>query len=107
MIVAGIIVFAVGMKVTIADVGGTLSDAGRLALCGGLALYLAGNVAFRLRLVRRFTWAPLAGAVVLLALFALGGDLSALWITALAAGAVTAVCAVETLGRADQRPRGV
>jgi low temperature requirement protein LtrA len=96
-IVAGIIVFAVGMKVTIADVGGTLSDAGRLALCGGLALYLAGHVAFRLRLVATVGYAKLAGAAALLALFALGGGLSALWVVALGAAIVAGLCVAETL----------
>jgi low temperature requirement protein LtrA len=95
-IVAGIIVFAVGMKVTIHDVSGTLPDAGRLALCGGLALYLVGNVAFRLRLVRVVSRWLLAAAAGLLVLFAVGSGLSALWVTALAAAVVTASCAVET-----------
>lgn len=99
-IVAGIIVFAVGMKVTIHDVSGTLPDAGRLALCGGLALYLVGNAAFRLRLVGAASWGLLAAAAVLLALVAGGSGLSALSVTALAAVVVTALCAVETrLGR--------
>ncbi len=44
VIVAGIIIFAVGMKSTIHELGEPLSDAARLALCGGLALYLLGNV---------------------------------------------------------------
>jgi low temperature requirement protein LtrA len=95
-IVAGVILFAVGMKVTIADVGATLSDAGRLALCGGIALYLVGNAAFRLRLVRMLGWAPFAGAAAVLVLFAVGGGLTGLWVTALAAVIVGAVCAAET-----------
>src|SRR4029453_2148805 len=66
VIVAGIIVFAVGMKVTIHDLGEPLADAARLALCGGLALYLLGNVAFRLRMVGVVGYAKLAGAVAVL-----------------------------------------
>jgi low temperature requirement protein LtrA len=97
VIVAGIIIFAVGMKVTIHDVGAPLSDPPRLALCGGIALYLLGNVAFRLRLVRTLAYAKLAGAAGLLAVFALGGGLSALWVTALAALVLVALCALETL----------
>jgi low temperature requirement protein LtrA len=95
-IVAGIIVFAVGMKVTIADVRGALPDAARLALAGGLALYLAGNVAFRLRLTGFRSYACLGGIGALLALAALGGNTSALWTTALAAAVVVAVCALES-----------
>jgi len=99
-IVAGIIVFAVGMKVAIGDVAGDLPDAARLALCGGLALYFAGNAAFRLRLVGAVANAQLAGVLGLLAVFSLGGSLSTVWVTALAAAVVVAVCALEaTLDR--------
>ena len=97
VIVAGIIVFAVGVKMTIHDLGEPLSDASRLALCGGIAMYLLGNVAFRLRMVSTVGYAKLAGAVGLLAVFALGGGLSALWVTALATLVLATLCALETL----------
>jgi low temperature requirement protein LtrA len=97
VIVAGIIVFAVGMKVTIHDLGEPLDVPGRLALCGGIALYLLGNVAFRLRMVGAVGYAKLAGAAALLALFGLGSDVSALWVTALATLVVAALCVLETL----------
>jgi low temperature requirement protein LtrA len=94
---AGIIVFAVGMKETIHELGEPLSDPARLALCGGLALYLLGNVAFRLRMVGEVGYAKLAGVVGLLAVFALGGGLSALWVTALATLVLAMLCVLETL----------
>jgi low temperature requirement protein LtrA len=97
VIVAGIIVFAVGIKATIHDLGEPLADAARLALCGGLAMYLLGNVAFRLRMVGTLGYAKLTGAVGLLAVFALGGGLSALWVTALATLVLATLCALETL----------
>lgn len=97
VIVAGIIVFAVGMKVTIHDLGEPLSDPARLALCGGIALYLLGNVAFRLRMVGAVSYAKLAGAVAVLALFVVGGSLSALWVTGLATLVLATLCALETL----------
>jgi low temperature requirement protein LtrA len=97
VIVAGIILFAVGMKVTIHELGEALSDAARLALCGGLAMYLLGNVAFRLRMIGAVGYAKLAGVVGLLAVFALGGGLSALWVTALATLVLAALCTLETL----------
>jgi low temperature requirement protein LtrA len=97
VIVAGIILFAVGMKVSIHDLGEAVSDAARLALCGGLALYLLGNVAFRLRMIGAVSYAKLAGAAGLLAVFALGGGLSALWVMALATLVLAALCALETL----------
>jgi low temperature requirement protein LtrA len=97
VIVAGIIVFAVGMKTTIHDLGEPLTDAARLALCGGIAVYLLGNVAFRLRMVGAVGYAKLAGVVGLLAVFALGGGLSALWLAALATLVLATLCALETL----------
>jgi len=94
-IVAGIIVFAVGMKVAIRDVAGDLPDAARLALCGGLALYFAGNAAFRLRLVGAVANAQLAGVLGAAAVFAFGGGLSTVTVTALATVVVIAVCGLE------------
>ena len=97
LIVGGIIVFAVGMKVAIHDVGTTLPDAARLALCGGLALYFGGNVAFRLRLVGGIGYAKLAGVLGVALVFAFGGGLSSVWVTALATAVVVAVCTLESL----------
>jgi low temperature requirement protein LtrA len=97
VIVAGIIVFAVGMKVTIHDLGEPLADSERLALCGGIALYLLGNVGFRLRMVGAVGYGKLAGAAGLVALFGLGSDLSALWVAALATLVLATLCGLETL----------
>ena len=97
VIVAGIIVFAVGMKVTIGGLGEPLPDAGRRALCGGVALYLLGNAAFRLRMVGERGWAKLGGCAALAALFALGGDLSGLWVLAGATLVLGALAALDTL----------
>jgi low temperature requirement protein LtrA len=97
LIVAGIIVFAVGIKVAVKDAGETASDAARLALCGGLAVFLLGNVAFRLRMVGAIGYAKLAGAAALLALSGLGGGLAALWVLAAATLVLVALCALETL----------
>jgi low temperature requirement protein LtrA len=105
VIVAGIIVFAVGVKLAVHDVGEPLGAAARLALCGGVALYLVGHVAFRLRLVGSVGVEKLVAAAALLALYAVGGDLAA-WALA---GAVTAVlwamCAVETTSARRAEPR--
>jgi low temperature requirement protein LtrA len=51
LLVTGIIVFAVGAKNTVGHLADPLSVAGRLALCGGVALYLAGLLAFGLRMI--------------------------------------------------------
>ena len=94
-LVAGIIIFAVGERFAIHDVGASLSDAARLALCGGVALYLAAHVAFRLRMGGTLSYARLCAVGALAVLFATGADLPA-WALA---GAVTlvlaALCAIE------------
>jgi low temperature requirement protein LtrA len=97
VIVAGIIIFAVGMKETIHELGEPLSDAARLALCGGLALYLLGNVAFRARMMGALSGAKLVGALALLVLFLAGGELSAVGITGAGAMVLVVLCALETV----------
>ncbi|HEX4759307.1 MAG TPA: low temperature requirement protein A [Thermoleophilaceae bacterium] len=102
VIVAGIIVFAVGMKVTIHQLGEPLSEAARLATCGGVAAYLVGDAAFRLRLAGELDVAKLVAAAALLVLFAVGGGLSALWLTAAATLVLAALCTLETVSTAHE-----
>lgn len=96
LLVAGIIVFAVGAKAMVGASGEPLGDAARLALCGGLALYLAGHVAFRLRLLGSLSVAKLAVAAALLVLYLAGGSLAAWAVGAIAAALLAALCAAET-----------
>jgi low temperature requirement protein LtrA len=97
LLVAGIIVFAVGMRFAIDAAGEPLGEGARLALCGGVALYLAGQVAFRLRIVGTVGYEKLAAAAAVLAVFALGADLSAWAIAAAVAVALVTLCARETI----------
>jgi low temperature requirement protein LtrA len=95
-LVAGIIVFAVGAKLLIQDSGEPLGDAARLALCGGVALYLLAHAAFQLRIAHELEGAKPAAAAAILALCALGGDLAG-W--AVAAGVcllLASLCALES-----------
>jgi low temperature requirement protein LtrA len=48
--VGGIVLFAFGLKTTLADVGGSLGIVQVVGLCGGVALYLLAHVAVRLRI---------------------------------------------------------
>ncbi len=48
--VGGIVLFAFGLKTTLADVGGSLRILPALGLWGGVALYLLAHVALRLRI---------------------------------------------------------
>ncbi len=64
LIVAGIIIFAVGAKLAIKGSTGP----GSLALCGGVAVYLVGQIGFGWRMLGRLDPARGAVALVLLAI---------------------------------------
>lgn len=82
LLVAGIIVFAVGAKATLAHVDRPLEAGPRLALCGGVALYLIGHVAFQRRLLGTLVHEELVAAGAACALGVLGTHLPA-WSIAL------------------------
>jgi low temperature requirement protein LtrA len=77
LIVAGIIIFAVGAKLSIEGSSGP----GGLALAGGVGLYVAGQVGFGWRMIGALDARRTAVAVVLLALCPFAEDL-ARWLTA-------------------------
>jgi low temperature requirement protein LtrA len=104
LLVAGIIIFAVGEKFAIRDVGEPLGDAARLALCGGVALYLAGHVAFRARMGGGVSYARLGAVGALAVLFVTGGELAAWALAGLVTVVLVALCAFETVGERRAAP---
>jgi hypothetical protein len=76
----------------------------RLALCGGVAVYLLGIAAFRLRLLGEASTGRCGVAVALLALFAIGGGRPAWAIGAGIAALVCALCVLESV--LGQGPEG-
>jgi len=103
LMVAGIIVFAVGAKGAVAQSADPLSDASRLALCGGVALYLVGHAAFGLRLAADLSRRKLAAALGCLLVFVIAGGLPA-WATAgILAGVLAVLVAVETVAQRRSR----
>jgi low temperature requirement protein LtrA len=90
LMVSGIIIFAVGAKSAIAHAADPLTDGARLALTGGVALYLVGHAAFGLRLTGGLSTEKLAAAVGCMVVFAVTGGVAA-WATA---GILAAVLAV-------------
>jgi low temperature requirement protein LtrA len=99
LLVAGIIVFAVGARQLVHASGGPLDAAGRLALCGGIALYLVGLVAFRLRLRADPEPLKLVAAIALLLVGWLGSGLHGLVVGAIVIGALAALTAIELARR--------
>jgi low temperature requirement protein LtrA len=95
LIVAGIIVFAVGARLLVHTGDGPLPDAARLALCGGVALYLVGLGAFKLRLLGEVEALKLVAAAVLLTIGWLGGGLHGLAIAALTIAVLAVLTAIH------------
>jgi low temperature requirement protein LtrA len=95
--VAGIVLFALGLKTTISHVGETLDTVPAVGLCGGTALYLLGHIAFLFRatgyLFRRRTVA----AIVLLALIPVAVAIPALAALALVGAVCSLVVAYEAI----------
>ncbi len=95
LIVAGIVVFAVGVRVAIEHPGDPLPDAVRLCLCGGIALYLLGHAAFRLRMIGEVNRYELAAILAVLAIYVLTSNVAAWVVVALVAAGVLALCVAE------------
>jgi low temperature requirement protein LtrA len=87
--VAGIVLFALGLKTTLAHVDDPLQTIPALGLCGGVALYLLAHVALRLRIGGGLGRGRPIATVLLLGLFPLATVVPAL--TSL--GLVATVCA--------------
>jgi low temperature requirement protein LtrA len=103
--IAGIILFAVGVKKTLEHMDEPLAAVPAVALCGGVALYLVAHILFRLRNVRSLNRQRLVVAFLLLGLIPL-----ALEVPALATlGAVALLCigltSYEAIRYADARDR--
>ena len=94
--VAGIVLFALGLKTTLGHLGDTLETVPAVALCGGAALYLLGSrVPLRTtgRIFRRRT----VGAVALLALVPVALAIPALAALALVAAVCSLIVAYEVI----------
>jgi low temperature requirement protein LtrA len=105
--IAGIELFALGVEQVVGHVDEALEPEASTALFGGIALYLLGHVAFRLRNVRSVNVARLTAAVVALACVPLGTEVDSVAALAVASALVAALIAYETvrLGAARARVR--
>jgi low temperature requirement protein LtrA len=104
---AGIMLVAVGLKRTVADVSGALGVVPAAALLGGAAIYLLAHVAFRYRNVHSLNRQRLLSAVLLLALVPLETAVRppALVTLGTLAGVLSALIVYEALRFADARDR--
>jgi low temperature requirement protein LtrA len=103
--VAGIVLFALGLKTTVGDVGEPLDMVPGVALCAGAALYLLGHIAFLFRTTGRVFRRRTVGAVVLCALIPVAAAIPALAALALVSAVCALVVAWEVLRYREDRIR--
>jgi low temperature requirement protein LtrA len=96
LMVAGIVMVALGLKKTIGHFGDPLDTVPAFALLGGLALYLLGHVAFRYRHIHTINRQRLLLSIVLLALVPAATAIPSLVTLAIANVLIWALIAYET-----------
>ncbi len=104
-IIAGIVLVALGVKKAIGSVDEPLDTIPVVALFGGIALYYAGHLGFRLRNVGTINRPRMVALVACLCLIPLAREVDAIVALALAAGVTSAVIAFETIRYAEARRR--
>ena len=87
-LIAGIVLLALGVKKAVGHVDSPLDTIPALALCGGVALYFAAHIAFRLRNLGTFNRQRAVAATLCLAVIPIALNVDAL----VPLAAVTAVC---------------
>jgi low temperature requirement protein LtrA len=103
--VAGIVLFALGVKKTLAHVGDELQAVAAVGLCGGVALYLVALSGLKRRNIGSFNVPRLVAAAGLAALAPLATAVPALLSLGLVALVACALIAFEALHYAQARDR--
>lgn len=106
LIVAGILVAAVGDELVIAHPTEELADAQLAAVVAGPALYLLAHVALRLRISGTISGRRLAGALACIAIAAVGTFAPALVVAGLLFGVLVAVIVGDQVAAVRRRGRG-
>jgi low temperature requirement protein LtrA len=102
-ILTGIVFFAFGLKTTLHDVDATLDTLAACALCGGVAMYLLGHVAFLFRATGRIFRRRTIGVALLLGLIPAATAVTSLAALALVGGVCVFVVAYEVLRHREHR----
>jgi low temperature requirement protein LtrA len=105
VMVAGIVLVALGLKKTLGDVDHPLKIEPAFALLGGLAIYLIGHVAFRLRNIHTLNTQRLVLAAIFFALIPLALEISSLAILAVVNVLIWGLIGYETARYGEARAR--
>jgi len=103
LMIAGIVLLALGIKKTLLDSEEPLKLVPAIALCAGPALYLLGHIAFRLRNVGTLNRQRLVISIVLLALIPVAHTIDALPALALVTAVLIALVTYEHVRFAEHR----
>ena len=103
--IAGIVLVALGVKKTLGHVDEPLKTIPSVAMFGGIALYYAGHVGFRLRNVRTVNRPRLMALTVCVVLIPVGTEVDAIVAIGLAALVTSAVIAYEAIRYGEARRR--
>jgi low temperature requirement protein LtrA len=103
--IAGIVLFAFGLKTTIGHPSKTLHHVPAVALCGGTALYLLAHIAFLWRSTARIWRRRSYGGILLVLLVPAALEIPALVALGLVTAVSAAVVAAEAIGRREHRAR--
>jgi low temperature requirement protein LtrA len=106
VLVAGVILSAVGNELVIAHPTDELPGREIAAVVGGPAIYLLGHAVFRLRMTGSLSWKRLGGALACVAVGGLGPFAPALVLAALLVAVLVTVIGAEHLAAARRRARG-
>ena len=101
--VGGIVLFAFGLKTTLANVGGSLGSVPALGLCGGIALYLLAHVGLRLRIGGGLGRGRPVASVLLLGLIPAAREVPALAAVSLVAAVCVALITYEVVWHREAR----
>ncbi len=105
VMVAGIVLVALGLKTTIGHHGADLHTVPAFALLGGLAIYLLGHVIFRYRHTHTVSRRRLLVAIVLLILVPVATEVPALLALAVVNAVIWGLIAYETRSYGEGRAR--
>ena len=106
LMVAGVIVAAVGDEIVIAHPTEQLQGEEVAAVVAGPAIYLLAHALFRLRMAGTISWKRLGGALACVAVGAIGAFVDAIVVAALVLAVLIAVIAAEQVSGARRRARG-
>jgi len=104
-LLAGIVIAAFGLHETLAHVEDPLETVPAFGLLGGVAVYLLGHVAVRLRHVRTINRQRLLLALLLLALLPAARELPSLAILGIVTALLAAMITYETISYGEGRAR--